>query len=324
MRKSIESVIGNTPIIELKQFDTGQCRLFAKLESQNPSGSVKDRIALSMINAAEAGGRIRSGYTLVEGTAGNTGISLAMVGMPRGYSVCCVVPDKMSVDKIHSLEGMGVTVRLTRSDVGLGHPEHFLQLSKTIAAENPGHYFIDQFSNEANVEAHFSSTGPEIWRQMQGDVDSFICGVGTGGTITGVGRYLKQQDQAIEIILADPKGSILANAFDQTISKDNEAWLSEGIGTSFLPALCDFSVIDKAVVVDAFQTARFTHELLHREGVFAGPSTGAVLAAAITYCQMQLQPRNVVMLVADDGQRYIDTIYNKQWLQAKGVSLAAC
>ncbi len=321
MHKSLESVIGNTPIIELTRFDTGKCRLFAKLESQNPSGSIKDRIALSMINAAESSGKIQPGFVLVEGTAGNTGISLAMVAMPRGYSICCVVPDKMSVDKIHSLEGMGVNVRLTRSDVGLDHPEHFLQLSKTIATQNPKHFFIDQFSNKANVAAHFESTGPEIWDQMQANVDTFICGVGTGGTITGVGRYLKSQNQLVEIVLADPRGSILANALDNTIPMESEAWLSEGIGTSFKPPLCDFSVIDTALVVDAFETAKFTHALLHKEGVFAGPSTGAVLAAAIKYCQMQTRSKNVVILVADDGQRYIDTIYNKKWLQLKGLNL---
>lgn len=318
---SLDQLIGNTPILELKQFDTGKCRLFAKLENMNPTGSVKDRIALSMLNTAEESGLLKPNDTIVEGTAGNTGISLVMVAAPRGYQVCCVIPDKMSIDKVHLLESMGAKVLLTRSDVDTEHAEHFMNVSR-VEGEKDKHLFIDQFANQANIDAHYQTTGPEIYQQMDSEIDAFICGVGTGGTLTGVGRYLKEQRQDIEILLTDPRGSMLAHEVDKNIPVETEAWLSEGIGTGFLPPLFDASVVDQALVVNAYDTAMYTHLFLRKAGLFVGPSSGAVLAAALRYCQAQESAKNVVMLVADGGQRYVDTVFNHQWLKEKGVELA--
>ena len=189
---SILDLIGNTPLLKLTQFDTGCCQLYIKLECNNPNGSIKDRTALSIINSAERNGRLKPGQELIEATAGNTGISLAAICHAKGYQLNVVIPDKMSREKIDHLELMGVNVILTRSDVSRGHPEYYLDLAEKISQEK-GYFYTNQFENKANIEAHLKTTGPEIWEQTNGEIDAFVCGVGTGGTLTGVGRYLKEK-----------------------------------------------------------------------------------------------------------------------------------
>src|SRR5690242_4556202 len=207
-RPGVLGLIGDTPVVELTRFDTGPCRLFVKLESQNPGGSIKDRIALSMIEAAERDGRLEPGATIVEATAGNTGLGLALVAARKGYKLILVVPDKMSREKIGHLRALGADVRLTRSDVGKGHGEYYQDMAERIATEHQAHY-INQFANPANPLAHETTTGPEIWEQMEHDVDAVVCGVGSGGTLTGLGRFFKKVSPKTEMVLADPKGSIL-------------------------------------------------------------------------------------------------------------------
>src|SRR5437764_5281859 len=200
---AVLSLIGNTPLVEITRLDVGRCRLFAKLESQNPGGSIKDRIALSMISAAEKDGRLAAGGTIVEATAGNTGLGLAQVGIIKGYRLILVVPDKMSREKIQHLRALGAEVRMTRSDVGKGHPEYYQDMAEKIAAELPGAFYANQFANPANPLAHETTTGPEIFSQLDGDVDAVVVGVGSGGTLTGLGRYFSKHSPKTEMVLAD-------------------------------------------------------------------------------------------------------------------------
>ena len=228
--------IGNTPLIEVTHMDTGPCRLFLKLESQNPGGSIKDRIGKSMIEAAEKDGSLKPGGKLIEATAGNTGLGLALVAAQKGYHLTLIVPDKMAQEKIFHLKALGTEVILTRSDVGKGHPEYYQDMAERIAAET-GAIFVNQFDNPANPYAHETTTGPEILEQMDGDLDAMVCGVGSGGTITGLGRYFAKASPKTEMVLADPEGSILAEYVNTGhLSEDVGSWVVEGIGEDFIPA----------------------------------------------------------------------------------------
>src|SRR6202046_5107111 len=212
---SVLGTIGNTPLLELRNLDTGCCRLFVKLENQNPTGSIKDRIGLSMIEAAERDGQLKPGgdppYTIIEATAGNTGLGLALVAAQKGYRLLLVIPDKMSQEKIFHLKAMGAEVVLTRSDVSKGHPEYYRDLAERLATETPNSYYVNQFGNPANPQAHEETTAPEIWEQMNHQLDAVVCGVGTGGTMTGIGRFFARTAPGVAMVLADPAGSILAD-----------------------------------------------------------------------------------------------------------------
>src|SRR6266404_2542484 len=223
---SVLDLIGNTPMIEATRLDRGRCQLFLKLENQNPGGSIKDRIALAMIEAAEREKKIQPGSLIVEATAGNTGLGLALVAAQKGYRLLIVVPDKMSQEKIFHLKAMGAEVVLTRSDVTKGHPEYYQDLAARLARETPGAYYIDQFGNPANPRAHKQTTSPEIWEQMEHAVDAVVAGVGTGGTITGLARFFERAAPQADIVLADPEGSVLANYVKTgTLSRDVGSWL---------------------------------------------------------------------------------------------------
>jgi len=310
-------MIGETPLLELHRFDTGPCRLFAKLEFMNPGGSIKDRIALSMIEAAEADGDLEPGGIIVEATAGNTGLGLALVALQKGYHLVLVLPDKMSLEKINTVRCMGAEVIMTRSDVAKGHPEYYQDLARKIASER-GALFINQFANEANVRAHYTTTGPEIWQQMKGDLDALVCGVGTGGTLTGIGSFLKEQKKDIEIVLADPEGSVLVNYIESGKLSKAGSWLVEGIGEDFIPDICNIDLVDKAYTISdavAFATVR---ELLQKEGILAGTSSGTLLSAALQYCQEQQHAKKVVILFPDSGSRYISKVFNDDWMRDQG------
>jgi cystathionine beta-synthase len=237
-RPGVLSFIGSTPLVPLRSFDTGPCELFVKLENQNPGGSIKDRIGLAMIEAAEESGAIKPGATLVEATAGNTGLGLALVAALKGYHLILIIPDKMSLEKIVHLRALGVEVRMTRSDVGKGHPEYYQDMAERIARESGG-YYVNQFGNPANPRAHETTTGPEIWRQMDGRMDAMVCGVGSGGTITGLGRFFARQAPQVEMVLADPAGSVLSEYVRTGKMSEAGSWLIEGIGEDFLPPICD-------------------------------------------------------------------------------------
>ncbi|MFL5296815.1 MAG: pyridoxal-phosphate dependent enzyme [Phenylobacterium sp.] len=313
-------LIGKTPMVELTGFDTGPCRLFVKLESANPGGSIKDRIARSMIEAAEADGRLQPGGTLVEATAGNTGLGLAQVGLLKGYKLLLVVPDKMAREKIQHLRAMGVDVRITRSDVGKGHPEYYQDMAAAIAARLNNALYVNQFENPANPKAHETTTGPEILEQMEGDLDAMVVGVGSGGTLTGLGRFFAKASPKTEMVLADPVGSILAPLVERGEKVEPGSWVVEGIGEDFIPANCDLKLVGKAYEISDAESIATARELLTRAGILAGSSSGTLLAAALRYCREQTEPKRVVTLVCDTGSRYLSKVYNDSWVLEQGLA----
>lgn len=316
--RSLLELIGRTPVLALAGFETGTSRIFLKLESFNPGGSIKDRIALQMIDAAERRGRLRPGDWIVEGTAGNTGIALAMVCLLRGYRLLLVVPDKMSTEKIAQLRAMGVEVVLTRSDVTRGHPEYYLDLAARLAHERGG-YFIDQFGNPDNPAAHEATTGPEIWEEFGRELDVLVVGAGTSGTLTGLGHYLKPRHPDLKIVLADPEGSVLAGYHRTGRIGPSGRWLVEGIGEDYLPTISDFGLVDEVISVSDVEAFRVARELLWRTGVAAGSSTGVLLAAALRYARHSPRAETILTFVCDQGTRYLTRVYDPRWLARHGL-----
>jgi cystathionine beta-synthase len=306
-------------MVELQKLDTGLCRLFVKLENQNPGGSIKDRIALSMINEAELSGKLKSGGTIIEATAGNTGIGLALVAQMKGYKIILIIPDKMSQEKINHLRSLGAEIILTRSDVGKGHPQYYQDLARKIAKET-GAFFVNQFENPANPLAHETTTGPEIWEQMQHDVDAVVVGVGSSGTITGLTHFFKKVSDKTEIVLADPEGSVLAEYIHTgKITSQAGSWLVEGIGEDFVPIIADFSLTKKAYTISDKESFETVHELLKKEGLLAGSSSGTLLSAALKYCREQTKPKRVVTFACDSGNKYLSKMYNEAWMFDQGL-----
>ena len=316
---SVLDLIGNTPLVEATRMEAGPCRLFLKLEHQNPGGSIKDRIARSMIEDAEREGKLKPGGLIVEATAGNTGLGLALVAALKGYRLLIVVPDKMSQEKIFHLRAMGAEIVMARSDVTKGHPEYYQERAAEIARRTPNALYINQFGNPANPRAHEESTGPEIWAQMQHDVDAVVAGVGTGGTITGLARFFAQASPQTEIVLADPEGSVLTNYVrTRTVSKDVGTWLVEGIGEDFIPPVCDLSRVRTAYSIPDAEAFAVLRTLLKTEGIMAGTSSGTLIAAALRYCREQTEPKRVVTLVCDSGNKYLSKVYNDYWMLDHG------
>lgn len=311
-------LIGNTPLVPVTRIDTGACELFLKLESANPGGSIKDRIAVSMIGAAETDGRLKPGGTIIEATAGNTGLALALVGGAMGYRTVLVIPDKMSQEKIAHLRALGAEIVMTRSDVGKGHPEYYQDMAADLARRTPDSLYINQFSNPANPLAHERTTGPEIWRQMNGRVDAVVCGVGSGGTLTGLSRFFARESPHTAMVLADPQGSILCEYIEKGSFGTAGSWLVEGIGEDFIPDIADLSRVRHAYSIsdaDSFAAAR---ELLRAEGHLAGSSTGTLLAAALRYCRSRDKPERVVTFVCDTGAKYLSKMFNDFWMRDQG------
>jgi cystathionine beta-synthase len=311
--------IGSTPMVEVTRLERGPCRLFLKLESQNPGGSIKDRIGKSMIEAAERDGRIKPGGTIIEATAGNTGLGLALVAAQKGYRLILVVPDKMAQEKIFHLRALGAEVHMTRSDVGKGHPDYYQDMAERLAREIPNACWVDQFSNPANPLAHETTTGPEIWAQMEQDLDAVVCGVGSGGTINGLGRYFRRVAPQVEMVLADPKGSVLADYVRTgTLSNEVGSWLVEGIGEDFVPPVADLSRVKRAYSIPDKEAMLTARELLAKEGILAGSSSGTLLAAALRYCREQSEPKRVVTFVCDSGNKYLSKMFNDYWMLDQG------
>lgn len=318
-RPAVLELIGNTPLVRVSRIDTGLCTLFLKLESQNPGGSIKDRIGLAMIDAAERDGRLKPGGTIVEATAGNTGLGLALVGRAKGYRVVLVVPDKMSTEKVLHLKAMGAEVHITRSDVGKGHPEYYQDVAARLASDIPDAFFADQFNNPANPLAHECSTAPEIWAQTQHDLDAIVVGVGSAGTLTGLTRFFKRVQPDLEMVLADPVGSVVAEYSRSRTLPTPGSWAVEGIGEDFIPSFTDLSTVRHAYSIsdeDSFEHAR---QLLRTEGILGGSSTGTLLAAALRFCREQTTPKRVVSFVCDTGTRYLSKVYNDQWMTDQGL-----
>lgn len=321
IRADVRDLIGNTPIVSLGRLANKLPNsVFGKCEFMNPGGSVKDRIGFAMVEEAERTGLLCDGGTIVEATAGNTGMGLAMAAALRGYQLIAVMTTKMSKEKVDVLKAFGAKIEICPYEAAPDSPHHFIARARAIAAQTPGGWYADQFSNEANRTAHYHTTGPEIWQQTDRMVDVLVGGIGTGGTLCGAGGYLKSQNSDIRIVLADPVGSILKQVLDREPPR-SKGYLVEGIGGDFVPRLARLDLIDEAIAVSDREAISTAKRAFREEGLFLGASSGCILAAALLFSAREYDRRlNVVALLPDGGRSYVSTIYNPEWLSAVGLS----
>jgi cystathionine beta-synthase len=315
---NVLGTMGNTPLVRLNRLGRGlRCQVVAKVEYFNPGGSVKDRIGLPIIEDAERRGLLRPGGTIVEATSGNTGVGLAIAAAIKGYKCVFVMPDKMSDEKIRVLRAYGARVVVTPTNVEPDDPRSYYSVARKLAEETPNAILANQYHNPINPQAHFDATGPELWRQTAGKIDVFVAGMGTGGTITGVARYLKQMNPKVQIVGVDPVGSILYDAFYTGKMTEAHVYKTEGIGEDFIPSNYDFSVIDDMVRVSDKETMLMTRRLVREEGIFGGMSCGAAVAGALKYCaERDLGPEKlVVVLLPDNGSRYLSKVFDDNWMR---------
>ena len=320
---NILGTIGHTPLVRLAKLGRGlPVPLYAKVEFFNPGGSVKDRIGVTIIDAAERQGRLKAGGTIVEATSGNTGVGLAIVAAIRGYKCIFVMPDKMSQEKIQLLRAFGAKVVITPTAVAPEDPRSYYRVAERIAAETPNTILADQYRNPENPRSHYLTTGPEIWEQTGGKVTDVIIGMGTGGTYSGIGKYLKEKNPKIRIIGVDVVGSILKEIWQNKglIPAGVEAitYKVEGIGEDFLPVTSDLSQVDEIVRVGDKESFHWTRRLVAEEGIFAGGSSGSAVAGALQYCQTLKGDRLAVVLLPDSGSRYLSKVYDDKWMRENG------
>ncbi len=319
----ILQTIGNTPLVRLGRIGRGlPCPLYAKVEFFNPGGSVKDRIGLNIIEEAERSGRLKPGGTIVESTSGNTGVGLAIAAALKGYKTIFVMPDKMSQEKILLLRAFGAQVVITPTAVAPEDPRSYYNVAKRLVAETPNAILANQYHNPENPRSHYLTTGPEIWRQTGGRVTDVVIGMGTGGTISGTGRYLKEQNPDIRIVGVDPEGSILKDLWENNgkLPPGVEAttYKVEGIGEDFLPSTTDLSIVDEIIRVTDRESFIWARRLVREEGIFAGGSSGAALAGALKYARSLPPDRLVVVLLPDSGSRYLSKFYDDKWMRENG------
>lgn len=317
---NVLSCVGDTPIVRVDNLKGGfKANLFVKLEYLNPGGSVKDRIALQIIADAEEAGDLTPGGTIVEGTSGNTGAGLAMVAAVRGYKCVFVLPDKQSEEKRAALRALGAKVVVTPTNVEPEDPRSYYSVSERLGTTTPNGFFANQYHNPSNPKAHYLSTGPEIWEQMDGKIDVFIAGLGTGGTVTGVARYLKEKNPDVKIVGVDPVGSIYYDYFRTGQLTGAFTYVLEGIGEDFLPTTMDFTHVDDVVRVNDKECFQMTRRLARTEGVFAGGSSGAALAGALKWLSNNdVEGLNVLVLLPDHGSKYLSKIFNDKWMEEGG------
>jgi cystathionine beta-synthase len=317
-KNSILEAIGNTPLIKINKINKGlRPQIFAKLESANPGGSVKDRIGLSMLNAAEENGDIKSGGTIIEATSGNTGIGLALAAAVKGYKSIFVVTDKVSSEKINYLKALGGDVIVVSNAVGHDHPDYYITVAKKIQQETHNSIFMYQYSNPANREIHYKTTGPEIWRDTDGKITHFVSGIGTGGTISGTGKFLKEKNKDIQVVGADPYGSIFQHYKQTGETIEGEPYLVEGIGQDCLPDNVRFEYIDRIINVTDQNSFAFARKLSKEEGIFCGGSTGTNVWAALELAKELNESAVIVFIVADTGERYLTKMHSEEWLRDK-------
>jgi cystathionine beta-synthase len=314
IHEDIVAAIGNTPLVRLSRLHQPG-NLVAKIEYMNPGGSIKERIAVTMIDQAEREGLLRPGGTIIEPTSGNTGVGLALVGAVRGYRVICTVPDKVSKEKQDLLRAYGVEVIETPTEYGPGHPESYYGVADRLAEEIEGSFQPNQYYNAANPRAHYETTGPEIWKQTEGTLDVFVAGVGTGGTITGAGRFLKERNPEIEVVGADPEGSIYTQGPDGDIHQ----YFVEGVGEDFYPETVDLDIIDRFIEATDAESFAMARRLAQVEGVLTGGSGGLAVEAALRVATED-HDRLVVVVVPDSGRGYLSKIFNDDWMKSKGFS----
>lgn len=318
----ITGAIGDTPLVRLNRVTRGVSPLmYAKLEMLNPGGSVKDRIAFSMLDGFEASGELQPGGTVVEATSGNTGMGLAIACALRGYEAVFVMPDKMSQEKIDMLRAFGARVVITPTAVAPDDPRSYYAVARRIVSETPSAVLANQYHNPANPQSHFETTGPEIWEQTGGRVTDIVCGMGTGGTITGIARYMREIGADVKIVGVDPIGSILHDAWERGGDPKGlqaATYKVEGIGEDFIPGTLDLNLVDQVVQVDDAQSFRWTRRLVREEGIFCGGSSGAALAGALRYAQDLSDDRLIVVLFPDSGYRYLSKIFDDAWMREHG------
>lgn len=319
--ENILGTIGNTPLVKLnKLVEELPCLVLAKYETFNPGNSVKDRMAVKMIEDAEADGRLKPGGTIIEGTSGNTGMGLALAAIVKGYKMICVISDKQSKEKMDILRAVGSKVIVCPTNVEPEDPKSYYSTSKRLAEETPNSWYVNQYDNPSNTAAHYESTGPEIWKQTDGKVTHFLVGVGTGGTISGVGKYLKEQNPNVKIWGVDTYGSVFKKYHETGVFDENEIYpyITEGIGEDILPKNVDFSVIDGFTKVTDKDAAIYTQKLAKEEGMFLGNSAGAAIKGLLQLKDHFKKEDVVVVLFHDHGSRYVGKMFNDEWMRDRG------
>ncbi len=317
--EDIIGVIGHTPMVRLGRMTKDQEPvLLAKLEFMNPGGSVKDRIAPFVVKDAEARGVLKKGGTIIEPTSGNTGFALAMLAAIRGYKTIFTMPDKVSEEKRSILRALGAKVIIAPTEVPHDSPEHYINVARRLCKEVEGSYMPDQYSNPGNPEAHYATTGPEIWEQTEGKIDAFVACIGTGGTISGAGRFLKERKNGLKVVGIEPEGSIYHNVKYGT-SLPIHPYLVEGIGEDFVPRAYDGTVVDEIIQISDEETSRMTRRLALEEGIFAGGSSGAAVAGAIRFSEQNRTLGTIVVILPDTGRGYVSKFYNDDWLKSRGL-----
>jgi cystathionine beta-synthase len=316
--ENVLGLIGNTPLVRLNRLAKDvKANVFAKMENLNPGYSVKDRIGIAMIEAAERDGNLKPGGTVIEATSGNTGIGLALAAAVKGYKCIFVMTDKASVEKSRYLKALGADVVITPVSAKPGTPDHYVSTARRIASETPNSFYPDQYSNPANPEAHYKTTGPEIWRQTEGKITHFVAGLGTGGTISGTGRYLKEKNPAIRIIGADPLGSIFKTYKETGKLVEATPYLVEGIGQEIVPPNVHIKYVDEVVNVTDRESFEMSRMLGRMEGIFCGGSTGTNLAAALRIASQLDEDAIVIFIVCDTGEHYLTKHHSDEWLKEK-------
>lgn len=322
IKANVIEAIGNTPIVRLNRVAKDlPCELYAKLEFMNPGGSIKDRIGYWLIEDAEKRGVLKPGGTIVEGTSGNTGVGLAIAAAIKGYKCIFVLPDKMSTEKIRNLRAFGAKVVVTPTAVDADDPRSYYQVSRRLARETPNAIYINQYDNLANRECHYNTTGPEILEQMP-EIDAFVAGIGTGGTICGIGQYFKEKKPSVQVVAVDPVGSIVYEIFKtgKAVSRP-KTYKIEGIGEDFIPKNYDFSVIHDIVQVEDKESFLMTRDLLLKEGLYSGISSGSVVVGAIKWIRSQgdkMKGKKVLVVLPDSGNRYLSKVYDDDWMREAG------
>lgn len=320
--EDITEAIGNTPLVRLRRLTAERgikATVLVKCEFLNPTGSVKDRMAVYILRQAVARGDLKPGGTIIEATSGNTGAAVAMFGAAFGYRVILTIPDKMSREKVDALRGMGAQVHVCPTAVPAESPESYYETAKRIAKETPNSYLIGQYFNLDNIEAHYRLTGPEIWRQTEGKIDVLVGGIGTGGTISGTAKYLKEQRREIQVVAADPIGSVYHQYHKDKTLIEPHTYLVEGIGEDMLCPTIDFSVIDTIYQVNDRECFIAGRELARKEGIFAGGSSGAAVHVALKHAQTLKEGTLMVVILPDSGSKYISKMYSDDWMQEKGL-----